>query len=77
MAKEYEFRIFPYFNEIFPPPQLDEKFEEDIDTLLYEQIQRLSNQIKFLGRDGWEVVSHDLAIYENVVILTFLARRPI
>jgi len=72
----FEYRILvEYINPEQPGvvPQLSHtQDQENLTGMLNEVAAHIPESIA----DGWEVVSHDLAVFHNTFILSLLIRRP-
>lgn len=77
MAKEYEFALLTQSVKIPAAAELEKvDFGEAIGVGLGPQPKVLANSVKSFQGGGWEVVSHDLTVHGNILIITYLLRRP-
>jgi len=75
MVQEYEYDVLPYLYKIPGQLRSDSAVEEAIVAPLREKAQAIS-AITSARAGGWEVVSHNLLIHADRLIISFLMRRP-
>jgi len=78
MAHNYHFMV-KYFHPSLPDAKLnfaEEYAQQTLENALQQAEEDLKHDMNtLLGRDGWEVNSHNLAIVGNIIIVSILLQR--
>lgn len=77
MPQDYEFNMLVDVHSLQEPVDWETlDFGEAVGIRLPMSANGLRETLQSLPGTGWEVVSHDVMTHRNLVIVTYLLRRP-